>query len=113
LSSDRAQRGLADILAKLDTIAPYVGERDAAAFAADGKTVDATGRCLQRMTEADIRICGERMRQIAREIPMQAIRGLGNLLRHEYEKIDLGTIFNTVRNDLPILRAACLRALKD
>jgi len=113
LSFDRERRRLVDILANIDTIGGYVGEMDAAAFAADGKTVDATERCLQRITEAVIRIGTERMRHIAPEVPMQAIRGLGNLLRHEYDKIDLGTIFNTVKNDLPILRAACLRALKD
>ena len=39
------------------------------------------------------------------------IRGMGNWLRHQYEGIELPVIWETVRADLPPLKAAVLRAL--
>ena len=42
---------------------------------------------------------------------MDAVRGLGNRLRHEYDMLDLPTIWRTVRESLPELREDCLRAL--
>jgi len=42
---------------------------------------------------------------------MHAVRQLGNVLRHDYDLIDVETIFTTVRHDLPPLRAACIAAL--
>jgi uncharacterized protein with HEPN domain len=82
-------------------------------FAADHRTIDATERCLQRITEAVIKIGPDRMQAIAPAIPVAAVRGLGNILRHEYDKIDVRSIYNTVVDDLPGLRAACEQALKN
>jgi len=39
------------------------------------------------------------------------IRGIGNWLRHQFERIDLETIWKTVTDDLPPLKAGVLRAL--
>lgn len=113
MSSEREQQRLADIIDNIDAISAYVGTMSAAAFAADRKTVDATERCLQRITEAVIKIGSERMRVIAPNIPTEAVRGLGNMLRHEYDAIDLRSLFNTVTEDLPGLRRACVAALGD
>ena len=53
------------------------------------------------------------MMDIAPGVPIQAVRGLGNALRHDYDSIDLSAIFVTIRRDLPPLRAACEAAMKD
>ena len=113
MSSEREQQRLADIIENIDAIGAYVGNMNFAAFAADRKTVDATERCLQRITEAVIKIGPDRMRVIAPEIPAEAVRGLGNMLRHEYDAIDLRSLFNTVTDDLPRLRRACIAASDD
>ena len=39
------------------------------------------------------------------------IRGMGNILRHDYEGIEADKIWNTVRDDLPSLKAAVTKAL--
>jgi uncharacterized protein with HEPN domain len=39
------------------------------------------------------------------------VRDLGNLLRHEYDKVDLEIIWQTVTDDLPALKTAVQRAL--
>lgn len=109
--SERDRRRLRDIVDNIARIEGYAGGMDFAAFAADGKTVDAVERCLQRITEAVIHIGADTMRTIAPDLPVEGVRGLGNILRHEYDRIDLPTIYATVTDRLPGLREACEQAL--
>ncbi len=51
------------------------------------------------------------MREIAPSLPVHAIRGLGNVLRHEYDMIDYAIIWHTVTDQLPLLRRDCESAL--
>jgi uncharacterized protein with HEPN domain len=60
-----------------------------------------------------IKIGPERMAQISPRTPVDAVRGLGNVLRHDYDQVDLGVIYLTVRESLPELRADCEWALND
>ena len=39
------------------------------------------------------------------------MRGLGNFLRHSYDRVDTKLVWDTVKEDVPALRAACERAL--
>ena len=94
-----------------DWIAGYIDDRGFAEFLADRMTRDAVERCLERITEAAVRIGPDRMEKIAPGLPLHEVRGLGNVLRHAYEAIDPKLIWDTVQNDLPPLRAACERAL--
>ena len=79
---------------------------------ADRKTIDAIERCLQRITEAVIQIDADELTKIIPDLPTSRIRGMGNMLRHEYRRVDPKIVFDTVRNDLPSLRAACVAALE-
>jgi uncharacterized protein with HEPN domain len=36
---------------------------------------------------------------------------MGNWLRHEYDRVDLSLVWQTVVNDLPALKASALKAL--
>ncbi len=69
--------------------------------------VDAVERCLQRLTEAAIKIGEAGMREVAPAIPFHVLRGFGNVLRHDYDGIDDQLVFDTVANDLPSLKLAC------
>jgi uncharacterized protein with HEPN domain len=111
VSSSRERLRLQDIVDNIDRIASYVGNMDYAAFAVDPKTIDAVERCLQRITEAVIKIGPERMGEIAPSLPVSAVRGLGNLLRHDYDRVSLPAIYATVTDRLPELRRDCERAL--
>lgn len=108
MSTDREALRLQDIIENIDRIESYVVGLDFDAFAADSKTVDAVERCLQRITEAVIKIGPERMAAISPKTPVDAVRGLGNALRHDYDLIDLGTVYRTIRDSLPDLREDCL-----
>ena len=111
MSSRRETDFLGDIVENIDAIADYVAGKSFDDYRSDRMTVDAVERCLARITEAAIRIGPERMDEISPRLPMQDVRGLGNLLRHAYFVIDHGTIWSTIQNSLPPLRAACERAL--
>ena len=47
------------------------------------------------------------------QIPWRSIRGLGNVLRHEYDEVDDLTIERIVERELGPLRQACADALAD
>lgn len=111
MSSSRERERLADILENIASIEAYTAGISFAAFAADRKTVDACERCLQRISEAAVKIGAQRMAKIAPHLSFHEVRGLGNALRHEYDRIDDRMVFDTIVDDLPRLKAACESAL--
>jgi uncharacterized protein with HEPN domain len=111
VSSSRERQRLIDIIENIDRIRSHIGAMTFAEFERDEKTVDAVERCLQRITEAVIKIGPERMAALAPSLPVKQVRGLGNVLRHDYDMIDLGVIWFAISDDLPELRAACEKAL--
>ncbi|MGK2909600.1 MAG: HepT-like ribonuclease domain-containing protein [Sphingobium sp.] len=111
MSSRREDQRLLDIIENSDAVAEYIEDMPFDSFVKDRKTIDAVERCLMRITEAAIKIGEERMQIIAPALPLYAVRGLGNILRHEYDQIDMKSIFVTLTEHLPTLRAACPRTL--
>ena len=115
MSSDtkgRVREWIGHIIENSERIEEYVAGQDYAAFAANRIVVDAVERCLERIIEASIRIGSDRMRQIAPELPLDKMRGLGNRLRHEYDVLDRTYVWDTVVDELPALRRACEAALR-
>jgi uncharacterized protein with HEPN domain len=79
-------------------------------FREDPKTIAAVERKLLVLSEAAIRL-GNEAETRCPDVAWREIRGIGNWLRHQYERIELPVVWKTVRYDLPILKAAVLRAL--
>jgi uncharacterized protein with HEPN domain len=94
---------LADILENIARIESYVEGMDRAAFAQDGRTRDAVERCLERICEAAHRL-GNRAETMMPDQPWHDIRGMGNRLRHAYDRINLDILWLTVRERLPSLK---------
>ena len=111
MSTEREALRLHDIVENIERIEGYVAGLDFAGFAAARMTVDAVERCLQRITEAVIKIGPERMAAISPLTPIDAVRGLGNALRHDYDGVDLRVIWQTVSESLPALKSDCLRVV--
>jgi uncharacterized protein with HEPN domain len=109
-SSDPAQR-FRDILENIIRVESYVAGRSESQFVGDSMRVDATERCLSRISEAAVKL-GDAAARLAPEIPWRDIRGLGNILRHEYAVVDAMRIWRLIVKDLPPLKAACQLALK-
>ena len=95
---------LADILENLERIEGYVAGLDREAFGGDTLRRDAVERCLERICEAAFRL-GEKAAELAPSQPWGDIRGMGNRLRHAYDRIDLDVLWNTIRDRLPSLKS--------
>jgi uncharacterized protein with HEPN domain len=83
---------------------------DFAGFRSDTKTVAAVERKLLVISEAAIRL-GDQGPALCPDQPWPKIRGTGNWIRHQYERINLEDIWGTVTEDLPSLKASAYRAL--
>jgi uncharacterized protein with HEPN domain len=70
----------------------------------------ATERALQIISEA-AKTLPPSLRDQAPEIPWTAIIGIGNVLRHDYQRIDDRRLWDVVTVHLPQLRAVVLRML--
>jgi uncharacterized protein with HEPN domain len=101
---------LADILENVERIEGYLAGLDREAFRRDALRRDAVERCLERICEAAFRL-GEKAAELGSSQPWGDIRGMGNRLRHAYDRIDLDILWNTVRERLPSLKADAEQAL--
>jgi uncharacterized protein with HEPN domain len=99
-----------DILDAISLIDAFLAGFDFEAYKSDLKTKSAVERQMQIITEAAYRldVDGEKM---APGIDWEGFRGMGNLLRHAYHRIDDGIMWNTVKEELPTMREAATKAL--
>ena len=105
-----ARAHLRDILESIEHISSYLVDVDLEAYLADRKTRSAVERELQIITEAAIRL-GNEADALCPGPDWKNIRGLGNILRHVYHRVDDRIIWNAVQEDLPPVRKAVDRAL--
>ena len=101
---------LRDILDSIDRIVQFVHGMDFEAFREDPKTIAAVERKLMLISEAAVRL-GDDAERLCPGLPWRNVRGIGNWLRHRYDRVDVETVWNTVVDDLPPLRSAVLSAL--
>jgi uncharacterized protein with HEPN domain len=93
-----------DILAALRAIAQYTDGMAFDDFANDARTVDAVVRNLMTMGES-IRWIPEPILDAHPQVPWRTLRGVRNVVVHEYFGVDPGILWETVRGDLPPLEA--------
>jgi uncharacterized protein with HEPN domain len=85
---------LRDIVEAIVSIEQFTAGMDLDAFRSDPKTVSAVERK---------RLCPGQ--------PWRDIRGIGNWLLHQYDRVDVETLWHTIQDDLPNLKSAVLRVL--
>jgi uncharacterized protein with HEPN domain len=91
-----------DILAALRAIADYTDGMTFDEFVADRRTMDAVIRNLMTMGES-IRWIPEPILEAHPAVPWRTLRGMRNVVVHEYFGIDDAILWETVRSDLPPL----------
>jgi uncharacterized protein with HEPN domain len=91
-----------DILQALANIANYTRDMTYDDFVADRRTIDAVVRSLMTMGES-IRWIPEPIVEAHAEVPWRAMRGVRNVVVHEYFGVDPRILWETVRTDLPPL----------
>lgn len=98
-----SDRWLRDILDAIRSVEQFTEGMNYEAFREDPKTVAAVERKLLVISEAAIRLGKEADTRVP-GAPWRDIRGLGNWLRHQYDRIELDMIWKTVADDLPGLK---------
>jgi uncharacterized protein with HEPN domain len=101
---------LRDILESISSIETFLGDIDFDVYRGDLKTKSAVERQLQIITEAAVRL-GEDGDRLCPGVDWKGFRGMGNILRHGYHRIDDEVVWNTVKEELPPVKAAVLHAL--
>jgi uncharacterized protein with HEPN domain len=92
------------MLENIEYIQGYVAGMKREAFEQDRRTRDAVERCLERICEAAFRL-GDTAVALMPGQPWNDIRGMGNRLRHGYDRINADIVWDTIRNRLPGLKA--------
>lgn len=108
--SSKAEQWLRDILQSVEMIESHVAGMNFERFRTDVKTMDAVERRLQRISEAAIRL-GSEAEQFCPGLPWQNIRGIGNWLRHQYDRVDLDTVWHTATVEIVPLKTSVKAAL--
>jgi len=96
---------LAHMLDAIAAIEDFTDGISRSAFAADRLTRDAVERNLERLSEAS-RHLPQAAKDRHPEIDWQGIAGIGNVLRHAYDRVADRRIWQIVTDDLKPLKAA-------
>ena len=111
MSSRAPNQSLRDILNSIILIDEFVAGISFDRFRDDPMRIAAVERHLQKISEAAIRL-GDGAEVLCPGLPWRNIRGIGNFLRHEYDRVDLDTVWHTVTDHLPPLKASITVALQ-
>jgi uncharacterized protein with HEPN domain len=88
---------------------------DSPAFERDTRTQDAVIRSIEIIGEAanKVRTADPVFAARCSQIPWDVVYGMRNRIVHDYFEVDIQIVWQTVRNDLPVLRDQIASALKD
>lgn len=113
--ADRTGDYLRHMLEAIGRIHIYTHGLDQAAFEQDIRTQDAVIRNLEVLGEAARNVQVNDPAFVAEhpDIPWAMAYRMRNALSHGYADIDLGTVWNTVRNDLPPLERKLVALIPD
>ena len=101
-----------DILSSIDEVIEFVEGLDFGGFVKDRKTVNAVIRSLEVMGEAVKKIPVE-VRDRYPNIPWKHIAGMRDKLIHEYHGVDLEIVWKVIKEEIPPLKPAFERVLRD
>jgi uncharacterized protein with HEPN domain len=101
-----------DILDAVEKIKSYTAGMNREAFGADNKTVDAVVYNLSVIGEAACHV-PDHVQERYPDIPWQQMRGIRNVVVHQYFGVSVDILWETVRRDLPLLEPLLRQVLAD
>jgi uncharacterized protein with HEPN domain len=105
---------LGHMIEAIDRIESYIGDMDKAVFCENTLVVDAVIRNIEVIGEASNRV-HKHHREFADahpEVPWRGSYEMRSVVAHDYFKVDLDIVWDTIKNDLPGMRAD-LKKLSD
>jgi len=103
---------LEDILGALERIHNYTQGMDLDHFKSDQRTIDAVVRNLEIIGEAAKHIHNSIIQEYPC-VPWKYMKGMRNILIHEYFGINSDIIWHTVRYDLPPLKSQLEKIIRE
>lgn len=97
---------LYDIIQAIERIRAEMDGITLEAFEADWRRRWVVERGIEIISEASRRLPAD-MKARHPEIPWRKVAGVGNVLRHEYERTAPEVLWNVARDDLPTLDKVC------
>jgi uncharacterized protein with HEPN domain len=101
---------LTDIIEAVELIRSELASVTLQAFEPDKRKHWLVERGIEIISEAS-RHLGDELKARHPEIPWSKVAGIGNVLRHEYERIAHDVLWRVVRDDLPPLEDVCREEL--
>lgn len=92
-----------DILEAIDRIERYTEDLDFSHWLNDQKTIDAVVRNMEIIGEAASHVPDE-VRNQYDDVPWDEMRGIRNILAHEYFAVDPEILWRTIKKDLGSLK---------
>jgi uncharacterized protein with HEPN domain len=100
---DERQAGLlTDVLDSARSIRTYLAGVRRESFMGDAEKQDAVLRRFEIIGEAASRLAPESQAQFP-SLPFRAMRGMRNIIAHDYGEVDLELVWKTATADLPVL----------
>ena len=106
MPTERPAQRIHDILKNIASVEEYTREFSETTFSSNRMAVDAVERCLERIAEAARKIGHQFDSAMPDDVDLLAVRQFGSVLRHNYDTVDPGIIWNVVEKELPKLKAA-------
>lgn len=103
---------LQDILDSAEAIFEFTNGLDANEFSTNRLVYSATIREFEIIGEATIHLSDETLSKYD-QIVWRDLKDFRNLLIHEYFGVDAQIVFNTIKNDLPLLKNVVLKMIED
>lgn len=101
---------LADIVEAIEHIRSVLEDIELEAFECDWQKRWLVERGLEIISEASRHLPDE-MKKRRSEIPWQKVAGIGNVIRHDYERIAPDVLWKLARDDLQYLEQVCREEL--
>lgn len=99
------------IINQIDVCINFINNLNLDKFLSDIKTCYAVGMALQVICENSSKITNETKNK-SNAIEWKKMSGLRNLISHDYGSIMFEDMYNTVQNDLPILKNELIKLKK-
>lgn len=106
---------LSDIVQAIELVRAELADVSLLAFATDTRKRWLVERGLEIVSEASRRL-PDALKERNPEIPWRKVAGIGNILRHDYERLAHDVLWRVVNDELPALLDVCraeLAALDD
>ncbi len=112
---------LAAIIGEIERIGSFITDQTLETYRSDIKAQYEVERALLNISEAvrklekfERRLTPDfELSSIAEHVDWSAIKGIGNILRHDYDNISVDKIWTVVSQHLSVLEDACRSALSD